>query len=82
MDLIKLTEEIVKSIVKNPDAVVVKEFEADEEDTILIQVLVDSEDAGAVIGKGGKNAQAIRTVVQASSYIKDNKRIRINIDTF
>lgn len=82
MNLVELTEFLVKSLVVNKENVSVKEFESDEEDTILIQVLVDSEDMGRVIGKGGKLANAVRTLVQASSYIHDNKKVRINIDSF
>ena len=82
MNLIELTEYLVKLLVVNKDEVSVKEFDTDEENTILIQVLVNSDDIGRVIGKGGKLAGAIRTLVQASSYTKDNKRVKINIDTF
>ena len=82
MSLVELTEYLVKSLVVNKDNVSVKEFESDEENTVLIQVLVDSEDIGRVIGKGGKLANSVRTLVQASSYLKDNKKVKINIDTF
>ena len=82
MNLINLTETIIKRLVSDPDSVTIKEFETDEENTILIQVLVDSDDIGRVIGKGGKLANAVRTLVQASSYIKDNKKVKINIDSF
>ena len=82
MNLVELTEFLVKSLVMNKENVSVKEFESDEEDTVLIQVLVDSDDMGRVIGKGGKLANAVRTLVQASSYIHDNKKVRINIDSF
>lgn len=82
MSLVELTEFIVKSLVVNTENVSVKEFESDEENTILIQVLVDSDDMGRIIGKGGKIANAVRTLIQASSYIKENKKIRINIDSF
>ena len=82
MNLVELTEFLVKSLVVNKDNVSVKEFDSDEENTILIEVLVDSEDIGKVIGKGGKLANSIRTLVQASSYIKDNKKVKINIDSF
>lgn len=80
--LIKLTEELVKAVVKNPDSVKVKEFETDEEDTVLIQVFVDESDMGAVIGKEGKIANSIRTLIQAASYSKESKRVKINIDSF
>lgn len=82
MNLILLTETIVKGIVKNPDSVSVKEFETNEENTMLIDVTVEADDMGVVIGKEGKVANAIRTLVQASSYLEDNKRIQINIDSF
>lgn len=81
MDLVALTEYLVKSIVKEKDMVSVKKFD-DEEDYITIQVLVDSSDMGAVIGKNGMNVNAIRTLVQASSYINNLKKVKINIDSF
>ena len=81
MNLVELTEFLVKSLVKDAESVSVKQFDT-EDDTILIQVLVDESVIGAVIGKGGKIANAIRTIVQASSYKSDNKRVKINIDSF
>ena len=82
MSVVELTEFIVKSLVKNTDNVSVKEFETDEENTILIQVLIEQEDMGRVIGKHGKIGNSLRTLVQASSYLQDNKKIRIDIDNF
>lgn len=82
MDLVELTKEIVLSLAKDKDSVSVKEFESDEENTILIEVMVSSEDMGRIIGKDGKIAKAIRTLVQASSYLKDNKKVKINIESF
>lgn len=81
MDLVALTEYLVKSIVKEKEMVSVKQFD-DDEDYITIQVLVDSSDMGAVIGKDGVNANALRTLVQASSYINNLKKVKINIDSF
>lgn len=81
MNLVELTEYLVKSSVKDSDSVSVKEFET-EDDSVLIQVLVDSSVIGSVIGKGGKIANSIRTIVQASSYLNGNKRVKINIDSF
>ncbi len=81
MSLIELTEMIVKSIVSDPDSISVKQFEG-EEDSIIIEVVVPENEIGSVIGKEGKNANAIRTVVQASSYLKDNKKVKINISSF
>ena len=82
MDLVKLTEEIVKSLVINKDSVSVKEFPTEEENVILIQVIVDDSDMGRVIGKEGRTANAIRTLVQASSALADNKYVKIDIDKF
>ncbi len=82
MDLVELTEEIVKSLVVDKEAVSVKEFDSEDDKTMLIQVIVSEDDMGRIIGKGGKVANAIRTLVQASSAIKDNKYIKIDIDKF
>lgn len=82
MDLVKLTEELVKAVVRNPEEVAVKEFDTDEDDFMVIQVMVNNDDMGVVIGKGGKMANAIRTIVQASSYLHGNKKVKINIDSF
>ena len=82
MSLVELTEFLVKSLAENKENVSVKEFETDEENTILIQVLVDESDMGRVIGKNGKCANALRTLVQASSSLSDNKYVKIDIDKF
>ena len=77
MTLVELTEMIVKSLVSDPDSISVKEFPSDDE--IIIEVVVKEEDMGSVIGREGKIANSIRTVVQASSYLKDNKLSLIHI---
>ena len=79
MSLVELTEMIIKSLVSDPDSVSVKEFE--EEDGILIEVVVNDDEAGSIIGKSGKIANSIRTIVQASSNLKDRKKVKINITT-
>ena len=81
MHLVELTEYLIKSIVKNPDMVTVKKFDGDE-DVITIQVLVEKNDMGAVIGRNGNIANAIRTIIQASAYINKDKKVKINIDSF
>ena len=70
MDLVELTEYIIKSIVNDEEAVSVKEFDSEDENTMVIQVVVAEDDMGRVIGKNGKCANAIRTLVQASSALK------------
>ena len=82
MDLILLTETIVKKIVNDPESVSVKEFESDEENTVQIEVMISEEDLGKVIGKEGRIINAIRTIVQASSYTYDNKKVKINVDSY
>ncbi len=81
MDLVKFTEEIVLSLVEDKDIVAVKEFEADNDKEILIEVMISEQDMPRVIGKNGKVINSIRTIVQASSYLKDNKNVKINIDS-
>lgn len=82
MELVTLTESIIKSLVEDTDAVSVKEFPTEEENVILIQVIVSEKDMGRVIGKSGRTANAIRTLVQASSSLKENKYVKIDIDKF
>ena len=78
MELVSLTEFLVKELLPDTE-VVVKEIES-EGDTV-IQVLVPSDCMSTVIGKGGNIANSIRTIVQASAYIKKLGRVRINIDS-
>ena len=82
MTLVELTEKIIRNIVKDEEAVSVKEFPSENENEINIEVLVSENDIGRVIGKNGKTANAIRTLVQESSSLKDNKYVKINIDKF
>lgn len=81
MDMVALVDFLVKSIVSNPEMVSVKEFAGDEEKT-TIQVLVSEKDMGSVIGKDGKIAAAIRTIVKSAAYTNKLKKVEINFDTF
>lgn len=80
MNLVELTSYLVKSLVKDPDSVSIREMPT-EDDYVLIEVLVSNDEIGSVIGKGGKIANSIRTIVQASSYMNGNRRVKINIDS-
>lgn len=82
MELVKLTETIIKELVKDPESVSVKEFPSENEEEVTIQVMVSEDEIGSVIGKNGNLAKALRTIVQASSYINDNKKVNINIDSY
>lgn len=79
MRLAELTEFLVKNLVRDPESVSVKSFE--DEEYITIEVLVSENEIGAVIGKKGAIAKAIRTIVYASSYVNNEKKVRINIDS-
>ncbi len=81
MKLAEFTTYLVKNIVKNPDLVKVSAFMQDEDLTIL-EILVSSEDMGAVIGKSGHNAKALRTIILAYAYVNHIKNVKINIDSF
>ena len=75
------TEKLVKSLVKEPDLVKVQDF-LDEEENPIIEIMVSDSDMGRVIGKSGKMAKAIRTLVQATAFNKGIRRVKINIDGF
>lgn len=79
MKLVELTEFLVKNLVHDPDSVSVRQI--DDEDSIIIEVLVSEDEMGAVIGRGGNIAKAIRTLVYASAYVNGDKKVRINIDS-
>ena len=71
-----LVEIIAKSLVDNPDKVVVTE--TTDENTINIELTVAPEDMGKVIGKGGRIAKSIRTVVKAAAS-KGDKKVIVDI---
>ena len=71
-----LLETIAKALVEFPDNVTVNEVEAD--DSVILELHVAPEDMGKVIGKQGRIAKAIRTVVKAAA-IKKNKRVSVEI---
>lgn len=81
-NLVELTELIVKGLVMDPEAVSVKEFESDDDNTVLIEVMVASSDMPKVIGHSGKTINSIRTIVQAASFNQENKLIKINVDSY
>ena len=66
MKFVELTEAIVKELVSDPESVTVKEFPSEDENTITIQVMVPESEMGRVIGKEGRTAKSLRTIVQAS----------------
>ena len=69
----ELVEVIAKALVDNPDEVVVTESQKGED--TLIELKVASADMGKVIGKQGRIARAIRSVVKAAASKEDKKVI-------
>ena len=72
----ELLEVIVRSLVDNPDEISVNEVEGEK--SLILELRVASEDMGKVIGKQGRIAKAIRTVMKAAA-IKENKRVVVEI---
>ena len=72
----ELVETIAKALVDSPDEVVVTETENERE--ILVILHVSQEDMGKVIGKQGRIAKAIRSVVKAASS-KCDKKVKVEI---
>lgn len=71
-----LLETIAKALVEFPDKVTVNEVETD--DSVILELHVAPDDMGKVIGKQGRIAKAIRTVVKAAA-IKKNKWVSVEI---
>ncbi len=74
--MVKLVEAIAKSLVDEPDAVEVKEVAGKQ--AVVIELKVAPADMGKVIGKQGRIAKALRTVVKAAA-TKANKKVVVEI---
>lgn len=72
----ELLENIARSLVDYPDEVFVNEIQ--NEKSIILELKVSKDDMGKVIGKQGRIAKAIRTVVKAAA-VKDNRRVVVDI---
>jgi len=72
----ELVEFMAKSLVDNPDAVIVNEVNGEQ--SIILKLTVAPEDMGKIIGKQGRIAKAIRTVIKAVA-VKQNKRVIVEI---
>ena len=75
-DLKELVTYIVKALVDNPDKVAVAEIAGDK--SIIYEIRVGEGDLGKVIGKEGRTAQAVRTIINAAA-MKLGKRTVIEI---
>lgn len=70
---------IARGLVDNPDAVTVEQDEPAEDGTVVFHLRVAPEDMGRVIGKQGRIAKAIRTVMRAASS-RVNTKVAVEID--
>jgi predicted RNA-binding protein YlqC (UPF0109 family) len=76
VSVIELVEYIAKALVDHPENVTVNQVEGEQ--SIILELKVDPEDMGKVIGKQGRIAKAIRTVVKAAA-AKEGKRVVVEI---
>ena len=72
----EVVEVIAKALVDHPEEVVVTETENDK--TIVVELKVAADDMGKVIGKQGRVAKSIRTVVKAAAS-RDDKKVIVDI---
>jgi predicted RNA-binding protein YlqC (UPF0109 family) len=72
-----LLEYLARALVEDPDAVEVEEFEEDD-GTLVLELSVADDDYGKVIGRGGRTAHALRTVIKAAA-VKENRRVLVDI---
>ncbi|HVC06605.1 MAG TPA: KH domain-containing protein [Solirubrobacterales bacterium] len=72
----ELLEFLVRALVEDPEAVVVEELEEDGD--LIYEITVAEEDLGRVIGKGGRVANAIRTIAKAAA-VRLDRRVIVDI---
>lgn len=73
----ELLEYLVRAIVDEPERVKVEELEEDD-GTIVLELSVGDDDYGKVIGRGGRTAQALRTVLKAAA-VREKQRVLVDI---
>ncbi len=80
MTLVEFAEFLVTRLAKEEDLIKVKDYETEE--GLMIEILVPESDMGRVIGKRGKIANSIKTLIQAKAYNEGIKNVKVNIDSF
>ncbi len=75
--LSELLAYLAEGLVDDPDGVTVEQFEEDD-GTLVLELSVGPDDYGKVIGRGGRTAQALRTVVKAAA-VSENRRVLLDI---
>lgn len=73
----ELLEYLARGLVDDPDAVSVTKVEEDD-GSIVLELSVAPDDYGNVIGRGGRTASALRTVIKSAA-IKDRRRVFVDI---
>jgi hypothetical protein len=73
----ELLEHLARGLVEHPDEVRVTET-TDDDGTVVLELSVGDDDYGSVIGRGGRTAQALRTVIKAAA-ARDRRRVFVDI---
>ena len=73
----ELLEYLARQLVDEPDEVEVEQFDEDD-GTVVLELAVAGDDYGKIIGKGGRTANALRTVVKAAA-VKEGRRVLVDI---
>ena len=73
----ELLEYLARQLVDEPDEVEVEQFSEDD-GTVVLELAVAEDDYGQIIGKGGRTANALRTVVKAAA-VKEGRRVLVDI---
>ena len=73
----ELLEYLARQLVDEPDKVEGDQFDEDD-GTVVLELAVAEDDYGKVIGKGGRTANALRTVVKAAA-VKEGRRVLVDI---
>jgi predicted RNA-binding protein YlqC (UPF0109 family) len=73
----ELLDYLARQLVDHPDEVSVEQFDEDD-GTVVLELSVGADDYGRVIGKGGRTANALRTVVKAAA-VKEQRRVLVDI---
>ena len=79
MNIVEFSEFLVTKITKFPDDVSITEFKKD--DVLTIEIMINEADMGRVIGKQGKIANALKTLIQAKAYNDGVRNVRVSIDS-
>ena len=72
-----LLEYLARALVDDPSAVAVEQFD-DDDGTLVLELTVGEDDYGEVIGRGGRTANALRTVLKAAA-VREERRVLVDI---